>query len=297
MPGPDVSCVIMFADIAGSTRLFESLGDAKAREIIARCLGCLSDITREHGGTVVKTIGDEIMTRYPDADAAVASALTMQSATVETPHVCLIPMALRIGMHIGPTLQEGGDVFGDAVNVAARMVAIARPGQIIVTEEVFRRLSKGLSARARWFDHARVKGRHEAITMYVVVWEEEPIVTHMAESSERRPTEADRQLRLRYGDKEVRLDQSSAPFIIGRGERCDLTVRTRFASRLHARIEHRHGNFVLIDESTNGTCVRPRDGRQIYLRREELALSGTGVISLGRSASKQAGDLIHFQCD
>src|SRR4030067_2380229 len=128
----------MFADISGSTRLFETLGDATARIKVAECLDVLTDVVKRHNGIVIKTIGDEIMCTFPTADEAAKSACEMhevlQEDVTEGMSDTTTTLAIRVGMHFGPAILEGGDVYGDAVNVAARMAAQDKGGQIITTQ-------------------------------------------------------------------------------------------------------------------------------------------------------------------
>ena len=294
--GETVTCVIMFVDIAGSTRLFESLGDPAAQRIITRYLELLSGISRREGGTVIKRIGDEIMTRFPRADAALMAACQMQKFLNEAPPLSKVPIAVRIGLHWGPALMEDGDLFGDTVHVAARLTGIAKARQILTTEEVVRKLPAELSIKARKFDRANLKGKQDAVTLYEVVWEEGEDVTSIMQPSKLPLGAPALHLRLRYRDKETSLEQSAAIFVIGRGSQCDLVVRSQHASRVHARIECRRGRFVLIDQSTNGTFVRTHDGRETYLRREEFILWGDGVIGLEKTYAKTPEDQIRFSC-
>ena len=293
MPRESIHCAILFADIAGSTRLFETLGDATARRAITRCLDFFSDITHDSGGVVVKTIGDEIMSRFPTADAAMLAACQMQVCLQERESSFPFPIAVRIGFNYGPVLIERGDVFGDAVNLAARMVSIARARQIITTEDSIRRCAVDLAAKARRFDRSKVRGKADLITMYEVLWENEN-VTHMVESGGAGLERFDVQITLRYRAKDTVLKADSEGITLGRGEQCGLLVNTHLASRVHARIMYRRGKFILTDESTNGTFVRPTERREIYLKREECPLSGTGVISLGQSSRIDSADLIQF---
>ena len=119
---------IVFADISGSTRLYETLGDAVARELVSQCLDLMTQQITKHGGTVIKTIGDEIMCTFATGDEAVESAMAMQEVVTEDlPRInpnMPSSMTIRIGLHFGPAILEQGDVFGDAVNTAARMAGL-----------------------------------------------------------------------------------------------------------------------------------------------------------------------------
>lgn len=269
----------MFADVAGSTRLYETLGDSKAQEAISQCLTRMSEITNRYGGIVIKTIGDEIMCRFATADDAVNAGINIQEVLESDSTVGSVPLSVRIGMHYGPAILQSGDVFGDAVNVAARMAGIAKACQIITTEETVKHLSPDLEEMTRQFDKASVKGKQDEIVIYEVLWEQDD-VTRMAGFASAAPA-VDMKLNLRVQDAEKSIGSDTATFVLGRGSQCDLMVPANLASRMHARIEYRRGKFVLIDQSTNGTYVRTQDGREVFLRREELPLTGAGVISLG----------------
>mgnify|MGYP001331256821 CR=1 FL=1 len=170
---------ILFADISGSTRLYELLGDSNARLRIADCLRTLGQVVVEHGGKVVKTIGDEVMCTFPDVEAAVIAACGMQEMfndrQVDENDDAAIALSLRIGLHAGPTLVESTDVFGDAVNVAARMVAQAKVGQIITTRVVIDRLPPFLRGNTRLIDHAPVKGKKDTFELFEVMWQQDDV--------------------------------------------------------------------------------------------------------------------------
>jgi hypothetical protein len=186
-------------------------------------------------------------------------------------------------------------VFGDAVNVAARMSAIARAGQIITTRETMQALPESLAAKTRLFDTTQVKGKQDSLVIYEVVWEEEANATvFIASTGPSQKTEAPATLTLRYQEQSwtIKLGDSAS---IGRAENCDIVVASPLASRMHARIESRRGKFVFIDQSTNGSYVRTEDGNPVYLRREELPLWGTGIISLGAQLDGNDSHWLHFQ--
>ena len=109
-----VSATVLFADICGSTRLFEKFGDLDARRIETRVLELLTAKTEANGGTVIKTIGDEIMSRFPDAQQAVRAACEMHQALRDDPDLDELNIAIKVGLHHGPVLVEKNDVFGDA---------------------------------------------------------------------------------------------------------------------------------------------------------------------------------------
>ena len=113
---------VLFADVSGSTKLYESEGDKAATEAIARCVDQLRKTVESSGGRVVKTIGDEVMAVFPTPDAAAFAASNMQYAIDALPLVGATKLGVRIGFHCGPVIQSDNDIFGDTVNLAARLV-------------------------------------------------------------------------------------------------------------------------------------------------------------------------------
>ena len=132
MPEENIVLAILFADISGSTGLYEKLGDERAHKLVSTCISTLSDVIARHNGTIIKTIGDEVMCTFDQAGQAVEAAMDMHKAVSTIPSVSSRKNAspnIRVGLHVGPVIRQEGDVFGDAVNVAARMVSLAKPGR------------------------------------------------------------------------------------------------------------------------------------------------------------------------
>ncbi len=289
---------ILFADVSGSTQLFETLGDAVARVKVAECLATLTNITNEYKGKVIKTIGDEIMSTFPSAEAAAKAAIAMQEEIDEdvTEGDSVdgdIAMRIRVGMHFGPAILESDDVFGDAVNVAARMAAQAKGGQIITSKITVDKLPTLLQASTRFVDRAAIKGKKEEIDIYEIIWQEED-VTRMA-SGRMVNEDKDLSLILRYHDNEMALDKSKSSLILGRSRNCDLLVNEKLASRQHVRLELRKDKFFIIDQSTNGTFVLFDNAEKAFLRREEMPINSDGRLSLGRGFDEHPEEVVTFK--
>ncbi len=288
---------ILFADISGSTKLFETLGDDIARNKIAECLETLSSIVKNHNGVVIKTIGDEIMCTFPTADEAATASCEMHETleddvtegTSDNP-----PLKIRVGMHYGPAIMEGGDVFGDAVNVAARMAAQAKGGQIITTQYTVDLLVPVMRASTRFVDRAPIKGKKEEIDIFEIIWQEED-VTRMATGMlvDNKPTQ-EAKLLVSYHGQDIELDKSKPGLVMGRSNACDLTINEKLSSRQHVRIELRRDKFFIIDQSTNGTYVLLDDSGESFLRREEMHLTSNGKISLGRAFNENPVEIVTF---
>ncbi|MEM7466534.1 MAG: adenylate/guanylate cyclase domain-containing protein [Pseudomonadota bacterium] len=290
---------IVFADINGSTRLHEILGDAAARAKVAGCLELLSDVVGRYDGTVIKTIGDEIMCTFPSAEAAANSACEMQEVMDDevTEHTDSGPVSLtlRVGFHFGPAIHENNDVFGDAVNVAARMASMAKSGQIITTQETVDELSGIMKASSRFIDRAPVKGKKETMDICEILWQQEDI-TRMSTGAVNDSEQESAKLTLSYQDEILTVDENRTQVVLGRSKTTDLAVNESLASRQHVKIERRRGKFFIVDQSTNGTYIS-QDGAFSFLRREEMPLGENGEISLGRSFKDQPKDVVRFETE
>lgn len=299
MARENVEVAVLFADVTGSTNLYETLGDEDANRIIGKVLDVMSKVTEAYQGYVIKTIGDEIMSRFSTADDSVKAAKEMQEEISAGLQGETIPISIKVGLHYGPAiLMEDGDVFGDAVNVAARMAGIAKGSQIITTQETVSLLSPDLQDMSRQFDRTTVKGKEEEIIVYQVVWEQSDDVTRI-EISDNPDEEEVRYLSLEFRGEQTRIaSDDHRTFIIGRGVQSDLLCQARLASRTHAAVEFRRGKFLLTDQSSNGTFVKTDDGENIFLRRQELMLWGSGYIGLGEEVSREDPEnVIRYVCE
>jgi hypothetical protein len=204
-------------------------------------------------------------------------------------------LGIHVGCHYGPVLDNAGDVYGDSVNVAARIVGLAKTGQVIVTRELVDRLSGPLRESVRPLGEVTVKGRREPIEILEYVWEGSPELTTIRWSD---ATERATRMRLVCGEHERVIDAAAPDAItLGRDAASDIVVLDREASRQHARIEKRQEKFVLVDHSSNGTFVVIGEESEVRLRREELFLYGTGRIALGRPTTDASATIVEFFCD
>lgn len=286
---------VLFADICGSTSLYENLGDDSARKLIFQCINAMTDEIFACHGTLVKTIGDEVMATFPTAEAAFHAACSIRNTVETNQHAYAYPLHIRIGFNYGPVIRESDDVFGNTVNVASRVSAITRAGQVMATQTVYDELPAELRSRMRQILRAELKGKQDRFDLYqVMVEQEDAQSTRIGMPAYRKAPEKVDELILRYRGKSIRVNKECRSVILGRDETCDLVVRNELASRLHIHIEFRSGKFVIIDQSTNGTYVRFSDGNVAHITREEIYLQGNGFISLGQSFAENPADIVEF---
>lgn len=280
---------VVFADVSGSTRLFEGRGDAAARRTIQHALHCCANIVARNRGEVVKTIGDEVMATFPDVDLAVQAAVEMQRWANEDRQMCEHDLGLRIGLHHGSVLAEGQDVFGSTVNMASRLVDLAGRGQIVMSRSSCQMLSSLPAERCRELGPAHIPGRQDTLEIVSVVWEQDTSnLTAIPLGPAVAATPSRRRLMLNAWSGPVALPEHAPPFTLGRDPACSLVVESDWVSRHHARIEFRHGFFVLVDQSTNGTWLTLDGQSPLHLHRSELPLLRSGSFSLGQQGARQA---------
>ena len=296
MPKNVEKLAILFADISGSTALYETLGDAKARDLVARCLAIMTHTLTQYQGELVKTIGDEIMCVFASSQAALLAACDMQEAVERDRPGGKASMFVRIGFHYGEVIRDDNDVFGDAVNVAARITGVARARQILATLAAVDALPPHLRGKARQIRRAAVKGKQEALDIFEIIWQKDDMdVTRVSMPARVRPLDLREKLVLRHLEQKYTLDLQKRSAMLGRGNTCQIVVADDFASRQHARVEYRDGKFILSDLSINGTYVRFADGHVLHAVQEEILLRGAGSISLGRAFFEPAAKLIEFE--
>ncbi|MBI4755980.1 MAG: adenylate/guanylate cyclase domain-containing protein [Betaproteobacteria bacterium] len=278
-----VQRAVMFADITGSTRLFSTLGDRAAREVIGTFVRLNSSIARQFDGALVKGVGDAALCLFNTPDNALLAASALQAELAASP---LAGQTVRthIGFSFGSIVAEESDVFGDTVNIASHLSDIASPEQILTTEATYDILSAPLRDLARPIFRTNVKGSGQETTVCEVLWRNDPaVMTQLNPVGLAYVPHDEGAMMLEWGDGALRLDAAPTRVLIGRGPHCDIVVDNRFASREHACIKQEGNGCFLEDTSTNGTFVAFDDGRQMLVLRREVPLEGSGRIFPGTS--------------
>jgi adenylate cyclase len=298
--GTDSELAVLFSDVVGSTHIYEVLGDQRARETVATCIELMRTATEQHRGSVIKTMGDEVMATFPTADDALNAAAQMQRQISAHPALQVDgqPVALRIGCHFGPVVIEARDVFGATVHTANRMTSQAKAGQVVTTAATVERLSPEWRASVRQIDVATLKGQGGEVTLYEVLWQTEDVTSMLPSIALSGGYERHAQrLRLKVGDREMLIDETRPQIVIGRADENDVVIRGNLISRIHVRIEVSRHRFLLVDQSTNGTFVQSNGGDESFVRRDSMELKGSGLIGLGRVPEADSPQTIRFACE
>jgi adenylate cyclase len=279
---------VMFTDVCDSASIYRTLGDSEAHRLSAHCMRLIAEAARRNGGRLIKTIGDGSMLTFPTPQDAYRAAIEVQLAAADS------PLRLKIGFHCGLALHTADDVFGDTVNVAARVLARAGADEILMTRECVDSLRPEQRATVRLLDTTSVKGRPELVEIFRAIGSAENATTVVPSSASAAATVV---LLLRYRSELVRLEASEGPVLIGRDPTCGLVVDTAWASRRHATIDLQRGQFMVTDHSANGTFVADASGDEQHVNRESRHLSGTGTISIGIQATENPEDVIRYRCE
>ena len=294
----DLEVAILFADVVGSTQLYDKFGDSKASETVAHCLEVMKDATHQFDGTVIKTIGDEVMCTFQSADDAMSAATQMQARITadqeEASEEERIPVSIRIGCHFGPVVQEQNDIFGAAVHTANRMTSQAKAKQIVISGATVDQMGPDWSAQTRQIDIATVRGRIDEVALYELLWQPDEATSMVPTIEWQSKTTNAKKLVLSFRETTVEVTDERKNVNMGRADDNDLVVKGNLISRIHARVEKRRGKFMLIDQSTNGTFLQSVEGAETFVRRDSTELVGEGVIGLGRVAKPGTPLAIHY---
>jgi len=283
--------VIFFADVAGSTMMYETLGDHVAHECIVESLDSIAKYVKRNKGVVVEIIGDEVMAYFEQPLDAVNCTCDIQKhfefSTTSHGH----KIKIRIGFYKNYVEIEKGHPYGDTVNVAARVASLARGGQTVTTTETIADLPDDKKNLCRPFSRVKIKGKSKPINAVEVVWTLDDATSIFIPTQVVDTPEPSAEVVLTFEGREIVIKEQDTPFVLGRGSSCSLVIPSETASRSHARIESRHGELVFVDHSTNGTYIitipgdHAHEGMDIHLHRRDWTMMGDGVISLGKPIS------------
>ena len=290
-----MECAVLFADVAGSTALYEVLGDERAYALVESCLSIMSACTADVRGRVIKTIGDAVMSVFRTADDAAAAAAEMQLRVGRLGPTVGMPLGLRIGFHFGPVVAHDHDVFGDAVNLASRLCDLASKGQIITDEDTARRLSGLHTPSLRNLFSIPLKGKADEVELIEITWQPATEERTLIVSAHAQADKGQALLELDLDGTRVEMGPQRRKVTMGRDLEADFTVRDRSVSRAHAMIERRRDRFVLVDHSSNGTFVTFEGKPEMKVHHEELTLMGHGWIAFGQPRA-EAVQLAEYRC-
>jgi adenylate cyclase len=280
---------VLFIDVCGSTAYFDYHGELAGRDMVKRFFAIVHESIELYGGKVVNLIGDAVLAVFTHPFALVNAAIGAQVAVGFLGEAAESRERLRIhcGGHVGGVVfDESGGVFGDAVNVAARVEELAGADQIYVTEELLLQLASDNLPTSRRVGTFKLSGKRQKVAVWEILWKDEDNMTDLVPN---RGHSEETSVEIVFRNRRIVLSQTEERLSIGRELDNDLVVEDRAVSRIHAEVIQRTGGYYLVDRSTNGTYIRPRHGRGYRLHRDELLLVGEGEFSLGRADGPPVG--------
>lgn len=288
---------VVFADLTGSTALFEAVGNERATALVRHCTSVMAERLRSGNGQIIKFLGDGLMAVFDDADSAIEACTSLGTLVSDSlpPGLPGSTANARVGLDHGPVIEVEGDAYGDAVNVAARMLEFAKPGEVLLTQSVFDKLSTFWQLACRDLGKVGVHGKVDSQQIFgMEILSDEPAMLTKPISLQKLPKTAQALncIELCIGGAVRRFSQHDSPITIGRSAECVFVVPDARVSRMHARIEWSGSRFYLVDTSSNGTVIsfaaEPRGDRHLLtlpVRRERCSLVGHGDIFLGEPRS------------
>lgn len=312
MVGRPQELSVLFADVSGSAKLYEKLGDTEALHAVDRCIKRMERSVEGFRGRIVKVAGDELLAVFAVAEDAFHAACDMQQRIADLPPVSGVKLSIRIGFHQGPAIEGKDGCTGEAVNVAARLAGLARAEQVLTSGATVAELPELLQLSTRDVQLAAGKGKVDGLKLVEVLWHgsevfrtPEPVAELPAAAKRKAPTKPVAaavpvppplgRISLRHAGKVFVLDELHPLLLLGRDAASDVVIRDRRASRQHAKIERRGNEYVLSDRSTNGTYVSFAGQPEILLRRGEVILRGNGRMSFAASAASEGADIAEFE--
>ncbi len=288
------SQVIMFIMIESSAQQSGSLWGDQAHQVAVPGIQLLSKIILDYHGWVIKTIGAKVMCAFPSTDYAAEASIKMQEVVTARNESESVKINLSIGFHCGDVIHEHNDLFGDAVNLAARMLDQAKVDQIITTLETLVQMSPHLQENSRMLITLPVKGKAKPIQICELTWGDEEELTLMTDLNELNTPQQSTTVTIKFNDREVEVSEANPSMTLGRHSKNAIKVPDNRSSRIHTKVEFRRGKIFLIDQSTNGTYLVNMKGEQNFIHHDEYLMEGQGVFGLGREVTPEDPLAIHF---
>lgn len=283
---------VLLADVVGSTPLYERIGDDAALQQVSDCLDAMREIVARNGGDFIYSKGDDVLSLFERPEAALTAVRQIGGQLKKG------PLSARIGLHFGAVIRARGAIFGDVVNVTARLSTTANPGEVLISQSFFEALSAGSRSTLRLLDRMAFKGKQELFDVYTLGSGDRTLSTQITsrgtiiDARSAQPPQI--KLLIRYGDQ-LQSCRNNGAVTIGRSPECNIVVQRPWVSRHHATFTMSNGKARLVERSSSGTFVSMGPGDEVFVRREDILLFGSGVISPGMRSSLHDAQLLHYE--
>ena len=293
MVSKTISASVLLADISGSTALYQTVGNAEAQRLIVSEMQRLRQTIREYDGVDIREKGDDVLAYFVDPNAAFEAMRALIAGGASG-------ISVHAGLHYGPVLLADNDIFGDTINLTARLAALANAGEGLLSRVMADQLSD-IEVALFPIDGVWLKGSKAPLDIYSFTSDDTAMRTAVfspdagaVDSSATTPAGGELAIILTMGDRVWRCREADS-VVIGRAEDCDVVLARPWVSRLHAVLTVRGGKATIEDKSSSGTYVAMGSDRQIFLRREALILTGDGILSPALPPAQAEADPIDFE--
>lgn len=262
---------VMFTDLSGSTKLSEQIGDLQMRGLIKRHYDIITPAIKDNNGVLVKTMGDGTLSYFAEPDNAIVAAMEIERRMTEFNEDSRHPeLLVRCGLNTGLGIVEKDDIYGDVVNFAQRLEALAKPLEILISEETFGKIKNPDQFRAEFITKTKIKGKAKTQAVYKIYWQNEGTMTIEAEKAEyalNNGSPSTQSLKTTNGPdfasalhgvscKLIVKKEKGEPRsyllgqteqIIGRSTKADIKIAELYISRKHAKIFFNGNNHIIED--------------------------------------------------
>ena len=280
---------VLLADITGSTALYQRLPQRTALDEITLVLTRMREMIEDNGGHCVKSQGDDSLSYFASADQLFAAARAMIEA--DWPQ----NLAVHAGACWGSVLSQDHDIYGDPVNTAARLAALAKPGEVLLANSVRDRLDPDASQLFVPIGALKLKGRNTAVEVFSFTASDMATQTVIFGTT---PQAAPRMSAaiLRCNGQDWSL-QDGDSLSVGRAPDSHAVLAHPWVSRQHGRFELRGAQLEYTDHSSGGSTVITADGQEFALQRRSMLLSGAGVVLIGTGDASLSSSQISYRTE
>ncbi len=283
---------VLLADVTGSTSLYEKTGNSEALAQIQNFLGQIRRIVSNEGGNFIHSKGDDVLCTFKEPSGAIKAAKAILNKNLRN------NLSIHAGLHHGEIIKTDDDIYGDCVNVCARLASLANPGEVLLSQIFVDQLSKPERSTLRVLDDIKFKGKDEAIRVYTLLAETTSQhtgigATTFVSDGLYPAAEPNVSIELIYGDQKL-LSSETSSITIGRSDENDLVVAQPWVSRQHATVSVVRNKAQLVDRSSGCTYIAMGKNPELPALRETVLLIGSGTISPTLSNGASNAEIIKF---
>ncbi len=269
------ACVLM-ADITGSTPLYERMSQQDALQQISLMLTRMRTIIEEVGGHCIKSQGDDTLSVFRHAHEGFRAARHMIEDDWDH------DLSVHAGLFFGEVLRHDNDIYGNAVNTAARLASLAKPGEVLVGDESFDRLDTDTQVTCVPLGGIKLKGKKQPTRVFSFTANQLASQTVIFGANGPKLGRRTDSAVIELAGKSWTIANGET-LTIGRSDDCDIVLPHAWISRQHGKLDLHDLQLEYSDHSSTGSSVITSDGQAFEVHRRTTLLSGDGTVLLGTS--------------